>query len=285
MCKIGLVLEGGAYRGIFTAGVLDNLQKHNITFPYIIGVSAGAGNATSFVSKQNGKIKYAITEQSTSSHYGIKQMLHSKKILDTDGIVQDYFYRQFPFDFQTFFASDTECEFVLTCCETGQAAYFSAEGSEQRLLTLTKATCSLPILCKPVALNGRCYLDGSLTDSVPVEYALQNKCDKVVVVLTRKWQEEPPTDYSHLRPILQINYHAQYPNLVDAMMQRKEAYEKQMEFLSDYKRSGKAFVVQPESMHIRHFENDLQKVNAYYDHGKEVIERQFDQLCAFLHTS
>lgn len=285
MCKIGLVLEGGAYRGVFTAGVLDYLQERNITFSYVIGVSAGAGNAASFVSRQNGKVKNVVTGKSTLSHYGIRQMLHSKKLLDTDGIVQDYFYHQLPFDFKTFFASDTECEFVLTCCETGKAAYFNADGSEQRLTTLTKATCSVPILCKPVELDARNYLDGSLTDSVPIQYALQNKCDKAVVVLTRRWKEEPPTDYTWLRPILHMSYHAQYPNLMDAMMQRKETYEKQMESLSDYEHDGKAYVIQPEGMHIGHFEKDMQKVNAYYGHGKEVMERQLDRLCAFMQVS
>ncbi len=282
MCKIGLVLEGGAYRGVFTAGVLDYLQEQNITFPYVIGVSAGAGNAISFVSGQNGKVKNVVTGKSVSSHYGVRQMVHSKKILDTDGIVQDYFYHQLPFDFKTFFASDTKCEFVLTCCETGKAAYFSADGSEQRLMALTKATCSVPILCKPVELDARNYLDGSLTDSVPIQYALQNKCDKAVVVLTRSWKEEPPTDYTRLRPILHMNYHAQYPNLMDTMMQRKETYEKQMKSLSDYECDGRAYVIQPENIHIRHFEKDMQKVNAYYDHGKEIMERQFARLCAFM---
>lgn len=291
MCKIGLVLEGGASRGVFTAGVLDYLQEQNITFPYVIGVSAGAGNASSFVSRQSGKVKNIIAGKSASSHYGIRQMLYSKKILDADGIMQDYFYHQLPFDFKTFFASDTECEFALTCCETGKAAYFSADGSEQRLIALTKATCSLPILCKPVELDALNYLDGSLTDSVPVHYVLQNKCDKAVVVLTRRWKEEPPTDYTRFRPILHMSYHAQYPNLIDAIMQRKETYEKQMESLSDYERDGKAYVIRPDAyvirpdnMHIRSFERDMQKVNSYYDHGRDVMKRQFDWLCAFMQT-
>lgn len=284
MCKIGLVLEGGAFRGVFTAGVLDYLQEQNITFPYVIGVSAGAGNASSFVSRQSGKVKNIIAGKSASSHYGIRQMLYSKKILDADSIMQDYFYHQLPFDFKTFFASDTECEFALTCCETGKAAYFSADGSEQRLMALTKATCSLPILCKPVELDALNYLDGSLTDSVPVHYVLQNKCDKAVVVLTRRWKEEPPTDYTRFRPILHMSYHAQYPNLIDAIMQRKETYEKQMESLSDYERDGKAYVIRPDNMHIRPFERDMQKVNSYYDHGRDVMKRQFDWLCAFMQT-
>lgn len=285
MKKIGLVLEGGAYRGIFTAGVLDYLLEQKIFFSYIVGVSAGAGNAISFVSKQNGKVKRVITSKDGGSYFGIKQMIRSKKLLDTDQIIDQYFYQQIPFDFDTFFTSSTECELVVTDCESGQPEYCNAKDSEQQLLMLTKATCSVPLLCKPVAIGTQHYLDGSLSDAVPVEYALQNKCDKVIVVLTRKWEEAPPTDYAKLRPILNISYHAQYPNLVDVMVKRKETYEKQMEDLTDYVQSGDALVIRPENRSISHFEKDTKKVNAYYDHGKEVMEKRFDELCAFMKAS
>ncbi len=285
MSKVGLVLEGGAYRGIFTAGVLDYLQEQDVSFPYIIGVSAGAGNASSFVSKQNGKIKRVITSEDTESYYGVKQMLHSKKLLNTDQMLNQYFYQQMPFDFDTFFTSPTECEFVVTSCETGQAEYRSAKQSKQELMTLTKATCAVPFLCRPVSIGTQHYLDGSLSDSVPVKYVLQNKCDKVVVVLTRRWEHEPPTDYARLRPILRINYHAQYPNLVDVMVKRKESYEKEMDDLAGYARNGNALIIRPENMSIGHFEKDTKKVNAYYDHGKEVMEKHLSQLRTFMKAS
>ncbi len=285
MSKIGLVLEGGAYRGIFTAGVLDYLQEKNISFEYVIGVSAGAGNATSFVSGQNGKVKHLITDKGIQLCYGVKQMIQSKKLLDTQALVNDYYYQQMPFDFDSFFSSNMECEFVLTDCETGKAAYLGANGSQKRLLTLTRATCSVPILCNPVKIDSREYLDGSLSDSVPVKYALENKCDKVVVVLTRRYEKEPPTDYSRLRPILNLSYRSRYPRLVDSMVNRKETYEKQMETLKGYAHSGKAYVIRPENKGIGHFEKDEQKVEAYYNHGKQVMEKRLDKLCDFMQAS
>ncbi|MCD8026420.1 MAG: patatin family protein [Clostridiales bacterium] len=206
MYRIGLVLEGGAFRGIFTAGVLDCLQEHNITFPYVIGVSAGAGNATSFVSKQQGRIKRVITHENADPYYGLGQLFRSGKLLDTDIMTYDYSYKQIPFDFETFFSSQSECEIVVTNCETGLGEYLNAEGSEDRLLALTKASCSVPILCKPVQIGSQFYLDGSLVDSVPAEYALTNKCDKVVAVLTRRWEDDPPTDYSKYKKFIEINY-------------------------------------------------------------------------------
>ncbi len=285
MCKVGLVLEGGARRGIFTAGVLDYMLEEGISFPYVIGVSAGAGNASGFVSKQTGKAKSMIEPDGSGAYCGVGQLIKSRKLVDTDTMIRSYFYEQIPFDFNTFFNSGTECEFVVTACETGHAEYLSANGSEDRLLTLTKATCSVPFICKPVQIDGEHYLDGSLADSVPAEYALENKCDKVVVVLTRRWETEPPTDYSRFKPVLDISYGTQYPELVDVMVNRRRSYIKQMETLSEYEREGAAYIIRPEGMGIKHFETDTNKVNAYYDHGRAVMKTHMDELCEFLKAS
>lgn len=282
MSKIGLVLEGGAFRGIFTAGVLDYLQEQNISFPYVIGVSAGAGNATSFVSKQKGRIKRVITHENADPYYGFGQIFRTGKFFDIDIMTYEYSYKQIPFDFETFFSSPVECDFVVTNCYTGEVEYLNAEGDEKRLLELTKASCSLPMISKPVEIDSQAYLDGSLIDSVPAEYSLKNKCDKVVVILTRDWQEEPPTDYTKFRPFIKMRYNSHYPKLVDVMMKRKQNYEKQMKKLDDFERSGLAYVIRPENMKIGHFEKDMEKVNAYYQHGKDVMERHLDELRDFM---
>ncbi|MCD8180246.1 MAG: patatin family protein [Firmicutes bacterium] len=281
MCKIGLVLEGGACRGIFTAGVLDYLLEREISFPYVIGVSSGSGNASGFVSKQSGKFKDIVLKKS-DSYCGLAQLRSSKKLLDTDSMVYTYFYKQPLFDFDTFYSSPAECEFVVTCCETGRAEYRDAKNSEEGLPTLTKASCSVPFLCRPVQMGDLHYLDGSLADSVPAKYALENKCDKVVVIMTRKWEDEPPTDYSKLGPAINIGYRKQYPNLADTLMKRRENYEKAMECLSEYERQGAAYIIRPESMGIKHFEKDANKVNAYYNHGRTVMENHMSELCKFM---
>ncbi len=281
MCRVGLVLEGGASRGIFTAGVLDYLLEQDISFPYVIGVSAGSGNASGFVSKQIGKFKELLSKE-TDPYFGLGQMRYSKKLLDTDSMINSYFYKRTPFDFDTFYASEAECEFVVTCCETGKPEYHDAKAVEEGLPTLTKASCSIPFLCEPVKLGDQHYLDGSLADSVPVRHALENRCDKAVVVLTRNWIEEPPTDYARLKPVINIEYKKQYPYLADTLMKRKENYEKDMEQLDKYEQQGSAFIIRPEGMGVKHFEKSSKKIDAYYNHGREVIKQHMSGLCDFM---
>ncbi|MCD8391577.1 MAG: patatin family protein [Firmicutes bacterium] len=281
MSKIGLVLEGGASRGIFTAGVLDYLLERDVSFPYVIGVSSGSGNASAFVSKQSGKFKDIVLKKS-DSYYGFTQMRRSKRLLNTDSMIDSYFYKEKPFDFDTFYASYTECEFVVTCCETGCAEYRDAKNAADGLPILTKASCSVPFLCPPVQMGSLHYLDGSLADSVPARHALENKCDKVVVILTRKWEEESPTDYARLKPAVNIEYKRQYPNLADTLMKRKENYGKEMERLNEYERQGAAYIIRPESKGIKHFEKNAKKIDAYYNHGRKVMERHMSGLYDFM---
>ena len=280
MKKIGLVLEGGSFRGIFTAGVLDCWMEQGITFPYVTGVSAGAGNALNYIAGQQGRTQKVILHENAEPYYGLGQMRKSGKLLDLDRMVYDYSYSQIPFDFHAFFASDTECELVVANCQSGQAEYLSADGSEDRLLMIAKATCSIPLMCSPVTIDGHDYMDGSTIDSVPFAHAL-SQCDRVVVILTRP-VGEVPTDYSKMRALLNICYGSKYPKLVDAMVNRYDVYAKQMEALDGYVREGRAFVIRPDLPSIRHFENDAEKINYYYDHGRRQAEIQLESLHRFM---
>ena len=281
--NIGLVLEGGAFRGIFTAGVLDFLLEKKVTFPYVVGVSAGAGNAANFVSGQIGRTQRVITHENADPYYGLGRLCRSGTLLDLDVMTYEYSYHQIPFDFGSFFSSKTDCEFVVANCETGLAEYHAAGGSEEKLLALCKASCSIPLICKPVQIDGKYFLDGSLIDSVPVGHALAKKCEKAVVILTR-YGDQPPTDYNRIRSLLNISYRSRYPRLVDAMLRRKEVYARQMEELAVYEKEGRALVIRPESMSIGHFENDKDKINAFYRHGREVMKKRLPELLAFMET-
>lgn len=281
MKKVGLILEGGAFRGMFTAGVLDCLMQQNITFPYVIGVSAGAGNAANFVAGQIGRTRRVITHENAEPYYGLGQLYRSGTLLDLDIMTYEYSYRQIPFDFERFFSSPTECEFVVANCRTGLAEYKKPDGTGKSLLDLCKASCSVPLICKPVQIGSQYYMDGSVIDSVPVEHALGQKCDKAVVILTRR-ADETPTDYTRIRSLLNITYRSRFPKLVDAMLNRKEEYCRQMDLLAAYERSGKALIIRPEMESISHFENNTDKINAFYTHGKEMMESRIGELRAFL---
>lgn len=281
--KTGLILEGGAARGIFTAGVLDRLMENGIYFPYVIGVSAGGGNAMSYVSRQKGRTARMISVPRNESYYGFRQFLNSKKIINLDKMVFEYPFNQFPFDFDTYFNSGIETEYVCTCMETGEAEYFSEESDCERLLMITKATCSVPMLCEPVELDGKHYLDGSIADSIPIEHALEMGCDKLIVVMTKPGRNVGPTDYTKFRKIIHTMY-KQYPAFEDACMTRVERYAKTVDLMEELEEQGRLLVFRPTLPPISKFEKDTDKINQSYRDGYTQADRRIPELSQFMES-
>ncbi|MGN0682766.1 MAG: patatin family protein [Oscillospiraceae bacterium] len=278
--KTGLILEGGAVRGIFTAGVLDRLMESGVCFPYVIGVSAGGGNAMSYVSNQCGRTKDMLHVPRNESYYGFRQFLQSKRIIDLDKMAYEYPFKQFPFDFDTYFSSVKNgvfAEYVCTCMETGEAEYFSEDSDIERFLTITKATCSVPMLCEPVELDGKHYLDGSIADSIPIEHALEMGCDRLVIVLTKPGKTTAPTDYSKFKTVLHAMY-KDYPAFVDACMSRVERYEKTVALMEQLEEEGRAIVIRPTLPAISKFEKDIEKIEESYNDGIKQAEERIDEI-------
>ncbi len=275
--KTGLILEGGAIRGIFTAGVLDRLMENGVYFPYVVGVSAGGGNAMNYTSHQKGRTARMINVPRSDSYYGLKQFIESHKVINLDKMAFEYPYNQFPFDFDTYFSSDIETEYVCTCCETGKAEYFSSFSDEKELLTVAKATCSVPMLCEPVELNGLHYLDGSIADSIPLERALEKGCDRLVVIMTKPDSSTPPTDYRKFAPVIQTMY-KQYPAFVDACLSRVERYENTLRLMEQLNAEGKLMVFRPSLPAISKFEQDKEKINASYRDGYSQADRRIEEI-------
>lgn len=281
MKKVGLVLEGGAFRGIFTAGALDCLLDEGISFPYVVGVSAGSGNAVNFIARQRGRTKKVITHENADPFFGLGLFARSGRILDLDKMLLEYSYEQIPLDFKTYFASPTESEYVVANCERGEAEYLSSDGTGADLLRICKATCSVPFVCDPVQIGDFHYIDGSVIDSLPFERAFARGCDGVMVVLTRK-EGETPTNYARMKLLLDICYRKKYPKLCDAMMRRRETYDRQMKKLLDLEKSGRAMIIRPTVESISHFENDKRKINAFYQHGFDRMNEVLPALRYFL---
>ena len=278
--KTGIVLEGGAFRGLFTAGALDCLMDNQIVFDYVVGVSAGAGNAVNYLAGQKGRTKWTITANGENAYYGVKQMRKSRKMLDLDRMVMEFSHKQYPFDFEKFLASPSEVELVVTNCETGKAEYIAKSDDEKRMLTAVKASCSVPVLCNPVELDGYHYMDGSLADSIPVKRAFEVGCDRVVCILTRK-PEEAPTNYGKIR-VLMRTYKKKYPVFYDTLMRRREMYAKQLDRIDRYEKEGKLLVLRPELDSISKFEQDKEKQEAFYQNGYGQMEENLQKLQEFL---
>lgn len=281
--KTGLILEGGAVRGIFTAGVLDRLMEEGINFPYVIGVSAGGGNAMSYVSCQVGRTCRMINAPKEESYYGFRQFISSKKFINLDKMVFEYPYKQFPFDFDTYYNSGIETEYACTCLETGKAEYFSEYEDNDRLMTIAKATCSVPMLCEPVEIDGKHYLDGSIADSIPIEHALEMGCDKLVIILTKPGNATPPTDYGKFKKVIGSMY-KKYPNFVEACMTRVERYWETVKLMNELEEQGRIFVFRPSLPAISKFEKDTEKIMESYHDGYDQADEKILDLVEWTKT-
>ena len=263
MNKIALVLEGGAFRGIFTAGVIDSFIDHNVNFDYVLGVSAGAINTFAYVGKHRGLMRKCIMESDKRDFVGLKQIKDSHVYINLQNIFYDYF-DECGFDFNSFVNSDIYWEMVTTNVETGQAEYMHTVNIDEVRLIAT-ASCSMPILTKPVKFNNKIYLDGGVADSIPIKHALDKGYEKVVVVCTRR-----KGSYSKLKdaekPIYKHLY-SKYPNFIDTAFSRTESYKEEVELCERLDAEGKIILIRPTLPEVGRLETNLDELSLAYYHG------------------
>lgn len=279
--KCGLVLEGGARRGLFTAGILDRLLECGMAeaFPYVAGVSAGAQAAINFVSRQKERAKFMMIPQADDRVPLLP--LHDVMSRELRRVIIDYSYGQFPFDFNAYFSSSVQCEIVATDCKTGGAVYFTERESEEHLLKCLLASCSLPAIFEKVKIDGGEYLDGSIADSVPYERAFDVGCDKAVVILTKP-EDEAPTDYRKMRMVLSKLFEQNYPQLFSAMMDRYDKYAENSEKMYRLEKEGRLMVIRPEKTYVKAFDNDLEKLEEAYQIGRRCADEKMSEIRAFI---
>ena len=281
--KTGLVLEGGGCRGVFTSGVLDLFQERGLWFDYCVGVSAGAGTAMNYKSHQPGRALALSAGEDSPVYYGFSQARKSGKLLDLDLVYNRLsFEPPYPFDFARYYENPMACEYVVTCCETGQAVYLEETVYRKRLVDIVKASCSMPGLCAPVEIDGAHYLDGGIADPMPVFRALARGCDRVVLVTTKPADNLHPTDYTRLRPLMSRLYRRRYPAFYAALMTRIPRYFAQLEEILALEREGQVLLLRPETCDIRSLEKDKERMRRYYDHGRDVAEKRWEALTRFL---
>jgi Predicted esterase of the alpha-beta hydrolase superfamily len=281
MKKIGLVLEGGALRGIFTAGVLDLLIERNIYFPYIVGASAGACNMLGYISKQKGYTRDSMIQKEASQRFfGLNQLLQTGRILNLDKIFFEFPYKENPFDFETYFNSGIESEMVVTNCLTGKAEYFQEKSQEKKLSAIGKASSSMPLFTSMVEIDGQPYLDGGLSDSIPIQRALEKGYEKNVVILTRN-RGSTVTLTTYQKKIYQSFYN-KYPELLNTILSRPGMYQKKLEYIQALEEAGKIFVIQPDKPTVKRLETDYDKLLLHYQHGYELMNTKFESLMQFI---
>lgn len=261
----GLVLEGGGMRGVFTSGVLDAFMLHELYFPYVVAVSAGACNGMSYVSRQLRRARISNIDYLARYHYiGIRHLVTQGCIFDRK-LLYDKFPNEFiPFDFDTFFKYSDRFEMVTTNCETGRALYLTENADQQRALDVVKASSSLPFVSKIVTVDGIPMLDGGIVDSIPVMRAIDTGHKLNVLVLTRnKGYRDSSKDHKVPRLI-----YKNYPRLRVALSRRIAAYNDQLELVDRLEAEGKVICIRPQRpMEVGRMEKDTAKLEALYEEG------------------
>lgn len=283
MVKATLVLEGGATRGVFTSGALDYLMEKDFYTSYVIGVSAGSCNAVGYVSKQPGRTRDCMIQKDKeySYYYGFRKFIKEKSLMDMDMVFDRYPNEIYPFDYDTYFASDIECEIVTTNCVTGRAEYMTEDSDKQRLMKICRASCSMPLICPMVNVDGIPYLDGGLADSIPIERAMEIGNGKSIVILTRNpgYRKKMPS-----RATVQLYRRAykKYPNLIRSIVNRSIVYNRTMKLLEQQEAEGKIFVLRPLIPTVSRLEKNYDALMHFYEHGYRLMRKQYDELMRFL---
>ena len=281
--KATLVLEGGATRGIFTSGALDYLMERDLYFSDVIGVSAGSCNAVDYVSRQPGRTRDCMipTDEEGKYYYGIRDFVKEKSLMNMDLIFDKYPKELLPFDFETYFNSEINCQIVTTNCLTGKAEYMTEDSDNDRLMKLCRASSSMPLLTPIVNIDNVPYLDGGLADSVPIRRAQQMENEKIVVILTKNQGYRK----SVLSPTMQRVYkraYKSYPNLIRTIFRRSFEYNKTMNYLDQLEKRGEIFILRPQVKPVSRLERNKETLHAFYEHGYKYTERKFDDLMEYL---
>ncbi|MBQ4557057.1 MAG: patatin family protein [Clostridia bacterium] len=276
--KTGLVLEGGGVRGIYTAGVLDVFMEHGISFDGVIGVSAGAIHGCSFLSNQNGRsIRYYKKYCKNPRFMSMKSWIKTGDVVEAEFCYHELPEKLDPYDYAAFDENGIPFYVVCTDLDTGMAEYIRITDMKEEIDCL-RASASLPYFSRIVEINGKKYLDGGCTDSIPVKAFCDMGYESNVVVLTR------PIDYRKKKEqtLLAKLVYRKYPKFVKALLDRHTEYNKTVEKIISMEKNGDVFVIRPEnSLDIGRLEADPEKIQRVYDTGRADAEKQIKKLLAW----
>ena len=265
-----LVLEGGGLRGVFTCGVLDCFMDRGIRFPFAVGVSAGACNGLSYMSGQRGRARSSNIDLMDKYHYvGLKYLFTQGCIMDFKLLFEDFPEKIIPYDYERYFSNPDRFVMVTTNCLTGKAEYLEEKSSSARVMDIVRASSSLPFVSPITYVDGIPMLDGGIADSIPVEYALSQGFEKLVVVLTRNRGYRKKEGRM---PLTKLAYR-KYPNLQEALQDRNAVYNRTMDLIERLEDEGRITVIRPvKPVNVSRMEKDTSKLAALYQEGYDIAD-------------
>ena len=274
--KSALVLEGGGMRGIFTCGVLDYLMDNKISFPYSVGVSAGACNGLSYMSHQRGRGKYSNIDLLAKYKYiGIRPLLKRRGLIDQQLLFHRFPDRILPYNYKAYAENPGRFEMVTTDCVSGKPCYWEEKYDEKRIIDIVKASSSLPYACPIIHVDGKPMLDGGIVDSIPLQRAFDQGYENCVVVLTRN-KGYRKSDKEVMVPRF---IYKEYPRLRVALRNRNKVYNEQLELVERLEDEGKIKVIRPlKPIVVDRMETNVRKLTDLYEEGYECAKRMFETI-------
>ena len=283
MINGGLVLEGGGMKGIFTAGVLDFLLDKKILFSSVYGVSAGACHMTSYIAGQRGRaFDISVDYLDTRWYCGIPSLVTTGNLFNTDVAYSLIPNDLNPFDNEAYEKYEGSAYAVVTDVETGKADYLRIKSCRGKNMDRIRASASLPLVARMVEIDGRKYLDGGLSDAIPLERSIMSGNDKNLVVLTKEvGYVRTPIPAAELA-MLKVRY-AGYPNVWKLMRNRDIRYNRQLQHVLDMEKEGKAFVLRPQhKSNTKRIDKNPDHLKELYYEGYAEAKKNYDKLMAYL---
>lgn len=278
----GLVLEGGAMRGMFSAGVMDVMMENGIEFDGVIGVSAGAAFGCNYKSRQIGRtIRYNMKYCADPRYCSFRSLIKTGDLYGADFCYRAIPEELDPFDNETFDSNPTAFYAVCTDVESGRAVYHRCEkAGPSDAMPWIRASASMPLVSRPVEIEGRKYLDGGIADSIPLRYFESIGYERCVVILTQPlgFVKQPASAL----PLMKLAMRS-YPRVAETMAHRHENYNQATAYVEQRERVGAALVIRPETaLPISRVEHDAQKLKKVYDLGRAAAQRRLNEIKAFL---
>lgn len=279
--KIGLLLEGGAMRGLYTVGCLDVLMKNDIKFDGIVGVSAGALFGINLKSKQPTRgLRYNKKYATNKNYMGFYSYLTTGNIMNKEFCFNKLINELDPVDYETFKSSKEDFWAVVTNMETGKPEYIKIDDLKQaEQIEYLRASGSMPFVSKPVCINGKKYLDGGISDSIPIDKIMDMRYDKIIAILTRTEGYRKQKNNQLLTKV----YYRKYPKLINTICNRYIKYNEQLDKIKELEKTGKIFVIRPSrKINIKRVEKNVEMIQEMYDLGVSDMNNNFEKLKKYL---
>ena len=272
-----LILEGGTFRPIFSAGVMDALLDNNIMFPYCIGVSAGITNGVSYISKQKKRnLDILMTYRNDKRYLGLRNFLKCKSLFGLDFVYGEIPNKLSPFDMETYQKYEGKILVGVTSAITGKTEYFDGKELDDNC-SILRATCAIPLFFPAIKINDSYYYDGGICDPVPIKKAIDDGNEKHLIILTRP--KEYRKDLSKGNIIVSKLFRKKYPNLKEPLLTRHNHYNETIRFCEELEAQGKAVFIRPTlEQSIESFEKDVNKLRDGYNNGYKMAIENLDKI-------